>query len=161
MSEFTAITSQEQLDRVIGERIRQVRDNAESAAAAKYSDYDSLKQQNAQFTTQISQLQEQLRDTINGNKETVDGLNAKIHQYETASVKTKVALELGLPYQMASRLTGDDEEAIRTDAEAMVKLIGTRKPVAPLGSNEAVKTNADPNKAAWSSLINSLNNNNQ
>ena len=36
---------------------------------------------------------------------------------------------------MAERLTGEDEKAIRQDAEMMVKLMGTNK-VAPLGNPE-------------------------
>jgi len=132
MSEFTPIETQEQLDKVIGERVKR----AERAAAEKYADYDTLK-------TQVAQLQAQLQaqsETISGHKAEVEGLTSRIHTYEIGSVKTKVALEMGLPYQMAERLTGDDEAAIRADAEAMVKLIGATKPVAPLGSSEPVAT---------------------
>ena len=89
--------------------------------------------------TQIAQLQSQLQaqtDKITGFEADVADLTGKVHAYETASVKTKVALELGLPYQMASRLTGDDEKAIRADAEAMKQLIGAQVPPAPIGNPE-------------------------
>ena len=154
MSDFTVIETQEQLDRIIGERIRR----AEEKAAEKYSDYAELKTKNNDYANQISQLTEQIAkqtETINGHDAIVADLKAKVHQYETASVKTKVALELGLPYQMASRLTGEDEKEIRADAEAMAKLIGSQKPVAPLGSGEPVNS-GDPSKAAWNSLVSSL-----
>lgn len=139
MSDFTPIETQEQLDKVIGERIRR----AEQKAAEKYADYEDLKTQNAGYVTQISQLQTQLQAQADKAKESemsIADLTAKVHQYETASVKTKVALEMGLPYQMASRLTGDDEKAIRADAEAMKQLIGAQVGPAPLGSAEPSST---------------------
>lgn len=147
-NEFIPIETQEQLDKVIGERVRR----AERQAAEKYADYDDLKKQNAQLTAQVQKQAE----AISKHDADVADLKAKIHGYETDSVKTRVALEMGLPYQMASRLTGDDEKAIRADAESMVKLIGNTKPVAPLGSSEPnVKNNES---AAWSSLSAALNN---
>lgn len=135
MSDFQIIETQEQLDKVIGERIKR----AEQKATEKYADYEDLKTQNAGYVTQIAQLQSQLQaqtDKITGYEADVADLTGKVHAYETASVKTKVALELGLPYQMASRLTGDDEKAIRADAEAMKQLIGAQVPPAPIGNPE-------------------------
>lgn len=146
MSEFKIIETQEQFDAMVKDRITR----AERAAAEKYSDYDTIKGQNTDLTNQIAQLTEQIKkqtETINGNKTVVDDLTAKVQAYETASVKTKIALELGIPYQMAERLAGTDEESIRKDAEAMVKLIGAQKPVAPIGSNEPTITNKE--SAAW------------
>ena len=151
MAEFTPITTQEQLNQVIGERIAQLEARAQARAAEKYSDYDSIKEQNGTYASQIAQLTEQVRqqtEAINGNQKTVDDLEAKVRQYETASVKTRVALELGLPYQMADRLTGNDEEAIRQDAKAMAALLGNSRPVAPLGAPEPVITDTDPEAAA-------------
>ena len=146
MSEFKIIETQEQFDAMVKDRITR----AERAAAENYSDYDTIKGQNTDLTNQIAQLTEQIKkqtETINGNKTVVDDLTAKVQAYETASVKTKIALELGIPYQMAERLAGTDEESIRKDAEAMVKLIGAQKPVAPIGSNEPTITNKE--SAAW------------
>ena len=157
MSEFKVIETQEQLNEIIGDRIRQVRENAEKQAAEKYSDYESLKKQNTDFTTQISQLQEQLKkqaETIDGHQTEVSDLKAKVQQYESSSLKTRIALETGLPYQMASRLSGTTEDEIKADAEAMVKLIGAQKPVAPLGSNEPVIT--DPKNSAWARMSSAL-----
>ena len=84
----------------------------------------------------------------------MDDLKAQVQNYESSSLKTKVALEIGLPYQMASRLSGSTEEEIRSDAEAMAKLIGSQKPVAPLGSSEPVVTNSKD--ADWKKLAASL-----
>jgi len=143
MSEFKVIETQEQLDKVIGERIRR----AEEKAAEKYSDYEAIKTQNEEYVKQIAQLQEATK----GNQGTINELKAQVQNYESSSLKTKIALEIGLPYQMAGRLSGSNEEEIRADAETMAKLIGNQKPVAPIGSSEPVVTN--PKDAAWSKLV--------
>lgn len=134
MSDFKVIETQEQLNEVIGERIRR----AEEKAAEKYSDYDALKSKNEEYATQLGDLQKQLQEQaekIEGHNAEVDALNAKVQAYESSSLKTRIALESGLPYKMAERLTGDDEASIKKDAEMMVKLIGANQTV-PLGSPE-------------------------
>lgn len=151
MADFTVIETQEQLDKVIGERIRRAEEKAIEKAAEQFADYDALKTQNDELSKQVAQLTEQLTkqtELIDGNKTVVDDLTAKVQAYETASVKTKIALELGLPYQMAERLAGSSEDEIRKDAETMVGLIKSNQPVAPLASNEPTATNTDPSKVA-------------
>lgn len=149
---FTVIETQEQLEKVIGERIRQITEREERKAAEKYADYDSLKAQVAALTDQTAKQTE----TLNGNKATIEELTAKVHTYETASVKTAVALEMGLPYQMASRLTGDTEDAIRADAQSMLELIGTRKHSAPLGSPEPTGNSGAPG-SLWATVASQIN----
>ena len=153
MSEFKTIETQEQLDAIIGERIKR----AEQKAADKYADYDDVKKQNDDLTKQISDLTEQLKakeDAITENNSEVDDLKAKIKDYETRSVKTRIAHEVGLPYQLAEKLTGDTEDAIRDDAKKMASFI--TKPSTPLGGAEPTVENADPTKADLATMAHSL-----
>ena len=153
MSDFKAIETQEQLDAIIGERIRR----AESKAAEKYADYDSVKHQNDELTAQIADLTKQIKakdEAISGNKEIVDNLNAKIKDYETRSVKTRIAHEVGLPYQLADKLSGEDEDAIREDAKKMASFIKT--PAAPIGSVEPTHEDEDPVKVEMAALAKQL-----
>lgn len=153
MSDFKAIETQEQLDAIIGERIRR----AESKAAEKYADYDSVKHQNDELTAQIADLTKQIKakdEAISGNKEIVDNLNAKIKDYETRSVKTRIAHEVGLPYQLADKLSGEDEDAIREDAKKMASFIKT--PAAPIGSVEPTHEDSDPVKSDMAALAKQL-----
>lgn len=153
MSDFKAIETQEQLDAIIGERIRR----AESKAAEKYADYDSVKHQNDELTAQIADLTKQIKakdEAISGNKEIVENLNAKIKDYETRSVKTRIAHEVGLPYQLADKLSGEDEDAIREDAKKMASFIKT--PAAPIGSVEPTHEDEDPVKAEMAALAKQL-----
>ena len=137
---FTPINTQEEFDAAIADRLSRDR--------AKYSKQfeAEMKEKGWKTTEEVAGLTKELTDkvtaltaqlqaqteTINGHKTEVDTLNAKIHDYETASVKTAVALEMGIPYQMAGRLSGDTEEAIRADAKAMAALIGGTNQPAPL-----------------------------
>ena len=159
MAEFTPIETQEQLDKIIGERIAR----AKQSAAEKYADYEDIKAKNAEYVQQISSLQAQLQaqtDTLAGNDDVVAALNAKIAKYETDSVKTAIALEMGLPYQMAGRLNGEDEKAIRADAEAMVKLINVQTQPAPIGSAEPAisKDPADVARVKFSAWMQEIQN---
>lgn len=135
MPDFIAITSQEQLDQVIKDRLARERESAQK----RYADYDELKTASETSAKQISDLQKQLETaakTGEASLKTIAELTGKVQHYETDSVKTKVALEKGLPYQMASRLNGSTEEEIRKDADAIMGVIGTNKAVAPIKTGE-------------------------
>ena len=149
MSKFKVIETQEQLDAIISERVKRAEKRAEEKAAEKYADYDSLKDKANAYEKQIADLSEQLKSGESKLAEFTtekEGLEAKIKEYETASIKMKIALETGLPHQLAEKLTGDDEEAIRADAKKMAEFVA--KPTAPIGSAEPDRTGEDPTGSA-------------
>ena len=55
-------------------------------------------------------------------------------------MRTRVALQYGLPLDLASRLRGDDEEALKQDAENLAGLMHANEPKAPLKSTEPTVT---------------------
>lgn len=131
MSEFKPITTQEEFDAAIKGRL--------SREKEKYSDYDQLK-------SRVSELEEEnagLKSTIeasNQSKEDSDkqlkDLQNKIAGYETASLRTRIALKHGLPYDLADRLQGNDEESFEADAERLAGFIKRTQPVAPIRETE-------------------------
>lgn len=146
---FTSINTQEEFDAAIADRLS--RDRAKYAKQFE----QEMKEKGWKTTDEVASLTKDLTDkvaaltaqvqsqteTINGHKTETDALNSKIHEYETNSVKMAVALEMGIPYQMAGRLSGDTEEAIRADAKAMAALIGGANQPAPLpGGGTGPKT---------------------
>ena len=146
---FTPINTQEEFDAAIADRLS--RDRAKYAKQFEAE----MKEKGWKTTEEVATLTKDLTDkvaaltaqvqsqteTINGHKTETDALNSKIHEYEINSVKMAVALEMGIPYQMASRLSGDTEEAIRADAKAMAALIGGTNQPAPLpGGGTGPKT---------------------
>lgn len=139
MSEFKVIETQEQLDAVIGERVARAEKKGEEKALKQYSDYEELKKQLEEKTAKVEELNSQLTaqtENASTNAQELEDLKTKLHKYETDSVKTRVAHEMGLPFDLAARLSGEDEESIRADAKALAEVVGKAKPVAPLGSSE-------------------------
>ena len=80
----------------------------------------------------VKDLQGQIT-TLTGERDTLQG---KVKGYETAALKQKVAKEKGIPLDMAHRLSGDDEKALRTDADAMAANLRAYKGTAPLADPE-------------------------
>lgn len=114
MPEFKAIETQEALDAIIKDRIERAKKSAADEAAKKYEGFispDDVKK----HTDQIAALTEKLRESDTK----IADLTAKNSAYEIASVKTKIAHEVGLPYELAERLSGTTEEEIRKDADAL------------------------------------------
>lgn len=122
--EFKAITSQEQLDAIISERLKRERDTV----AKQYSDYEQLKKSNKSYENELKALREE-------NKR-VSELESKVQKYETDSVKTRIAHEYGIPVELATRLNGSNEEEFRKDAELLADLVKKEKAPAPLASTE-------------------------
>lgn len=123
---FKAITSQEQLDKILSNRLerkeKKVREEVTAEFTSKYADYDSLKEQ-------VKALDE------SSNK--IKELEDKIAKYEMDSVKTKVANKFGIPLEMAERLRGSNEKELEEDAKMFAKFAQPR--TAPLRNQEATK----------------------
>lgn len=154
MEEFTPITTQEQFNAAISERLKRERETL----ARKYGDYDDLKKKVADYEKQIGDLTRAANDAAAkyaGYDEQLAQLQAKVTGYETASVKTRIAHETGLPYELAGRLSGDTEEDIRKDAESLSKLLGQsqggRRSAPPLRDTEPAGNGTDK-KAALRAL---------
>lgn len=151
---FKVIETQEQLDEIIGERIaRAKKQTAEEYKAEKEElakAKKDLEKQVADLTEQAKKKDEQYKDYDS----TVADLKAQVHDYEMSSAKTKIALEEGLPFELAGKLTGEDEDAIRADAQNMAKFV-QGKQTAPIGSPEPTGE-GDPKKAAWMTLSKNL-----
>lgn len=143
---FTPIETQEQLDALLKERLSRDRE----AQAKKYEGWTSpedVQKLTSDYEKKIKALEEAAAATKKTLEEK-DAEIAKSAKYRTDLEKTKIALETGLPYEMAGRLTGETEKEIRADAESLFKLIGKQKPAAPLGSGEPVNTGGDPGDVA-------------
>lgn len=134
--EFKAITTQEELDAVIGSRIKRERETVSKEFAAQLSEKD---QKAAGYEKQIGELGKQL-EKVGEKDKAIEELTSRVKGYETASVKTRIAHEAGLPYELSGRLSGEDEESIRKDAESLKKLIGSSSTqfTSPLANKEPV-----------------------
>lgn len=131
MSDFKPITTQEEFDAAIKARL--------SREKEKYGDYDQLK-------SRVTELEEEnvgLKSTIEANQQSkaesdkqLEEMQKQIAGYETASMRTRIALQHGLPYDLADRLQGADEESLTTDAERLASFVKSTEYVAPIRNLE-------------------------
>ena len=128
MGEFQPINTQEELDRVLASRLQRERDTVTKSFQAQITEPD---EKITGFESTIADLNKQI-ESLNGQTGRVAELEAKIREYETASVKTRIARETGLPAELADRLSGADEAAMRADAENLAKLLKTQQAPAPI-----------------------------
>ena len=148
MSDFTAITTQEELDTIVKARLAREKE--------KYADYDQLK-------TRVSDLEKEngvLKSAAEASKNSaadydkqIADLKKQVASYETASLRTRIALQNGLPYDLADRLVGDNEEALKADAERLAGFMKPVEPAVPPKSNEPNVGNANDEDAALKEML--------
>lgn len=109
--------TQEELDKIIGERLAKAETKHTEASAELQSRIDALEGEKAELLKTITDSKEKY---ANFDK-TIEELNAKVKGYETDSVKTAIAHELGVPFELKQFLSGDNEEEIRKSAELLSK----------------------------------------
>lgn len=127
---FKAIETQEEFDRIISERLSRQKESFEKQLA----DYDQLKTAKADLESQVGTLQSTIEQSKAGQEDytkQISDLTSKVAGYETANLRTRIALQNGLPFDLADRLVGDDEESIKADAERLSSFV-TKQHSAPL-----------------------------
>lgn len=150
--EFKTITTQEEFDTAIQDRLNRQKESIEK----QYADYAEIKARNTTLETEVGTLKSTLSET---NKKTenydkdLSALNAKVAGYETATMRTKIALQHGIPYDLAGRLVGEDEASITADAKKLAELVGHKEPIPPLKN---VEPNIEGKDGAYKSLLENL-----
>ncbi|MDD3185918.1 MAG: DUF4355 domain-containing protein [Anaerostipes sp.] len=152
MSDFTVIETQEQLNEVIKDRLKRERETVEKRFENYLSAEDVTKKYEGYLSP--SDVVEKYEGYL--SPEDAAAKDIKLKEYELYSVKTKVAHEAGLPYDSIGFLSGDDEDAIRSSAEALKSLVGNSK-TPPLANNEP-PSYGEPgdNTAAYKELLGNL-----
>ena len=134
MSEFKIIETQEQLDAVIGERLKRDRE----AYAKKFEGWTSPEELQKLNEAHAAKIQA-LEDAAAATQQTIadkDVLIAESAKYKTDLEKTRIALAAGLKIDYADRLRGETAEEWKADAEALAKDFATAHITAPLGNPE-------------------------
>lgn len=155
MADFTPIETQEQLDSIIGERLKRERETV----SKKYEGYispDDYKNKTADMEKQIGDLNNALNEAnkkASNHEKEIAERDSKIKAYETASVKSRIAHETGLSYEAIDFLKGEDEDSIRKSAESLKSLVGVKKEP-PLANPEG--TDGDDKDAALRKTLRSL-----
>lgn len=112
MSEFKTIETQKELDRIISERLARQKN--------RFMDYDQLKDRVEELETENLGLNSAVtafkQESASYSKQ-IEDLEEKVASYEQTILRTRIALQNGLPYDLADRLRGNDEAELIADAE--------------------------------------------
>ena len=117
-AEFKPITSQEELNKLIGERIGKVK--------SQFADYDDLKAKAAKF----DEVEQASKSELEKAQERIAELEGRATQAERAALVTKIAAEEGVIPEV---LTGSTEEEMRAAAKRVIEWAnqGKRTPPPP------------------------------
>lgn len=150
---FKAIETQDELDRIITDRLSRQKEGFDK----QLGELEQLKTANADLEKQVGTLQSTIEQSKAGQEDytkQISDLTSKVAGYETANLRTRIALQNGLPYDLADRLVGDDEESIKADAERLSSFV-TKQHSAPLKDVEP-NIQKDEN-SAYRKLVEGLN----
>ena len=130
-----AITTQEELNEVIKDRLKR----AEDKYSKKYEGFLSPEDVEAikkDYDDQITKLNAEIQsasEKVSKYDNDIAERDAKIKEFETSAIKSRVIRDCGLNYDAMQFIQGEDEESIKASAEALKSLVGN-KPAAPLAS---------------------------
>ncbi|CQR25879.1 phage protein [Streptococcus varani] len=151
MSDFKAITTQEELESIVKARVARERE--------KFSDYDQLKTKVADFEAKEANYQSTIESLKTEKTELsgqIDTLNGELKQTKVQSLRQRMATEYGLPLDLADRLQGEDEDSLKADAESLSAVIKPPQPTPPAKSNEP--TISDSKEVALKEVVRNLTN---
>ncbi|NLD10622.1 MAG: DUF4355 domain-containing protein, partial [Clostridiales bacterium] len=124
---FTPITTQDDFDKAIKDRLDREKKTITEEITKKYAGTEEWQEQQKKLNKQLGEQTKAIEEAAEAAKKsesTITELTGKVKGYETSAIKARIANEVGLPYQLAGRLSGEDEDAIKKDAESLVKLMG-------------------------------------
>ena len=140
--------TQEELEEKLKERLGRAEKKHAEEIAKKDAEIEKL---NKDFTELKQSYSSYDADKAKTTEE-IDGLKAKLKEYETASAKRKIADEIGLDTKALEFISGETEEEMKASAEKLKALTGTTAP--PLASSE--KPNVNKVDAALMELNNKI-----
>ncbi|HEM4473905.1 TPA: phage scaffold protein, partial [Streptococcus suis] len=81
----------------------------------------------------------------------------QVKNYESKDLRLRVAVAKGLPIELADRLAGDDEEAIKADAERLASFMKPTEPTPPMASTEPnVPKDVNNNRELFRGMVQNL-----
>lgn len=152
MSENTTFT-QEELNKIVSERVK--REQAKNEELEKR--VKELEKERAGLLSTIkanNQLLIEKDDLISAKESEFEKLQKVSDGYKAAQLKAQIAVRNGLPYDLAERLQGSDEESLQADAERLSAFVKQKQVIAPMKSNEP---EVDSSTASMRQVLQQLN----
>ena len=95
-------------------------------------DYEELKSAKSTLEQQLVDLNATLETEKTTLRESIQSLETQNNTYKTNDLKLRIALENNIPYELANKLSGEDEESLRQDAQTLANYIAKPETVSPL-----------------------------
>lgn len=150
MSEFKVIESQEELDKILKDRLERAEKKTKEEMQGLI---DSLKSENASLKEENTNYQKEL-EGVKEKDVTISTLEGEIESYKMAELRRKVAIENNIPYTLSDRIIGDDEESMAEDAKRLAEFVGKKDYVPPLKTYE--DKDSDSTQGAYKTLLSDL-----
>lgn len=146
--EFTAITSQEQFDAAIKDRIAR----AEKKAAEQFSDYSDLQAKAAKYDEGVNaakSAEDKAAAQIAEMQKQIESLNGKLTASESSALRARIQAKHGISDDDASLfLTATDPDALESQAKTLAERIGAAKKGAPYVPQQTGHTDPPVNEEA-------------
>lgn len=142
----------ESIDKIMAEHGKSIKSGKETLDELK-----TLKERNQELETTIAALNEE--KTANATKyseleASKTELETQFKTLQTKDLKRTIALQNNIPLDLADRLTGEDEDSLKADAEKLAGFIGRPEP-APLRTTDPVPSDSIDN--AYRGLLGAIN----
>lgn len=126
-------------------------DNGETTGAAENTDpraelerwralarkHEAEAKRNADAAAKLRQIEDAQKSEVEKLRDAAAAAEARAKQAEAEVLRWRVAVRLGLPPALASRLQGDTEEAIEADARDLMEAVGNKGQVRDLPRDRA------------------------
>lgn len=139
MADFTIIETQEQLNEVIGDRLKRQEEKIKESYTGYMSPEDQEKLKKG-FEEEIAKLQKQFdedKEITAQLKAQIEAANAEVSKAKLDAARIKIATEYGIPIELSGRLMGDSEEALREDAKALSQFAAPKQVAPPFNPEKA------------------------
>lgn len=132
------ITDTQIIDNILDENSKDI-GKTKSEFGNKEDTLKALQEENSTLKAENVTIKNSLEEALSGKKKQdneLENLITELNGYKRSALQTKIAVETGLPLQLAARLTGEDEAQLREDSITLLGLIKENKPTLPLASSE-------------------------
>ena len=116
--------------------------------------HEQLKEELATLQKQLDDANSTLESERTTLQEQIQALEKESNTYKTNDMKLRIALENNIPYELANKLSGEDEESLRQDAQTLANYIAKPETVAPLKDVEPQVV--DSETESYKNILNNL-----
>jgi|SRR5690625_1267004 len=142
----------EAIDKIMNEHgntVNATKKNLDSVTTERDNYKTQLEDRNAELS--------KLQSTLSSKEEelnSIDDLKKEVETYKLKDLKTSIAVQAGIPLDLAGRLSGETEEEIKADAEKLAGYVNKKQPL-PLKATEPQEV--DEKEQAYTKILEDLN----